>query len=394
MVVTRNTNGSITIAQERYLNENPKNPDPTTWWIPYSVASKQSPPIHQTAPIGWLAQNQSSKLLEQTPTVKWYSTDWVLLNQQQTGYYRVQYDALNYKLLTHELTAGDFGRFHPISRSQLINDLFDFTKTNRLPDSLFLDLIGYLPKESEYTPWISASNAIAYLRKQLEGTPEYPRFRNLIASLVLLPYGVIGSADSSTDAHFTKYTRNVITNLACEFGVEACLVDTYKTLKNRLATGKFDSQNNRGIIYANGIRKANAAEVNAVWEQFTKSNNSDERREILISLGNINNASVLAQQLNRTLAQNSELQSSDRYVLLNAIAQSSQQGLSLVLSLLSNHMDETIKLVAGYRTLLFNLADRVVTKQQQTQVSFSLFLTQTNTYFHRFTNLFQFFCKF
>lgn len=369
LLVTRNANGSLTISQERYFNENPKNPDPSTWWIPYNVASKHSPSIHQTAAIGWLAQNQRSKLIEQTPTVKWSSGDWVLLNQQQTGYYRVQYDAENYKLLTKSLTSGNLSEFHPISRSQLIDDLFEFTKTDRLPDSLFLDLIDYLQHETEYAPWTSARNAIAFLRKQLEGTPAYPRFKTLIASLVGSPYALVGLDDSLKESHFTKYTRNILTDLACEFGVETCLNNTYVALKKSLDTGKFDSQNNRGIIYSNGIRRANATEVNAVWAQFTKSNNSDERSEILNSLGNINDADVLSQQLNRTLDQNSALRSSDRYVLVKAIAQGSQQGLSLVLRLLNNHTDETIKLIAGYKMLLFNLADRIVTKEQQTQVS-------------------------
>lgn len=367
----RNANGTLTISQERYFNEIPKNPDPTTWWVPYNVASKQSPSLNQTAASGWLARFQRSKLIEQSATVKWTPTEWVLLNQQQTGFFRVQYDAENYRLLTNELISGDLKKIHPNSRSQILDDLFDFTKTHRLPDSLFFDLIRYLKNETEYAPWASANRAIAYISKQLDGTPQYQPFRALIASVVAPFYKTIGLADSVNEPHFTKYTRLIATNLACQFGVESCLNDTYVALKKSLTTGRFDSQNNRGIIYSNGIRKANASEVNAVWNRFTQLKNNEERAEILNSFGNINDGTVLSQYLNRSLVEYDDIRFTnvDRYSLVNSIGQSSQRGLALVLRLLATHTDESIKLFAGFKQLLLNLADRIVTKDLQTQVN-------------------------
>lgn len=369
--VKRNANGTVTISQERYFTENPKEPDLTTWWIPYNVASKQSPSINQTVPSGWLAHNQRTKVVEPTATIKWLPNEWVLFNQQSTGYYRVQYEAENYELLTNELKSGDLKKIHPISRAQLIFDLFDFIMARRLPDSLFLDLIGYLKGETEYAPWASAKNAINLLSKQLDGTPQYTNFRALIASVVAPIYKTIGLADSEQEAHFRKYTRVIVTDLACEFGVESCLNDTYVALMQCLTTGRFDSQNNRRIIYANGIRKANATELNAVWERFIQSKNSEERTEILWSLGHISNETVLSQFLDRSIVDYVEIRftNAERSALVNSIAQSSQRGLALVLRLLTTQTDESIKWFAGYQQLLLNLADRIVTTELQTQVS-------------------------
>lgn len=368
--VQRNANNTVTISQERYFTQNPKTPDNTTWWVPYTIASQQSPSTNNTVPTGWLARNQRSKLVEQTATVKWSANEWVLLNQQQAGYYRVQYDAENYKLLTKELVTGDLTKFHPNSRAQLIDDLSDFTKTNRLPDKLLLDLIKYLKNETQFAPWASASNAITFLTKKLEGTGHYNHFRMVVAASVEPFYKKVGLNDSDTEEHFRKYLRVIVTNLACDLGAKSCLNETYAALQKSLATGTFDSQNTRGLIYSNGIRKATAAEVEAVWTRFTKSQNSDERNEILNSFGHISNATVLSLYLNRSMIEYEYIPftSTDRYVLVNSIAQSSQQGLALVVRLLTTHTEESIKLFAGFKQLLLNLADRITTKDLQTQV--------------------------
>lgn len=369
--VKRNANGTVTISQERYLAESQSEPDLTTWWIPYNVASKQSPSFNITVPSGWLARDQRTKLVQQTAAVKWAANEWILVNQQHTGYYRVQYEADNYKLLIAELTSGDLKKVHPNSRAQLIHDLFDFAKTNRLPDSLFLELIGYLKVETEYAPWSSADSAIAYYRKQLDGTQHYQHFRALIASVVAPIYKTIGLANSDEEAQFTKYIRSIVVDLACEFGVELCLNETYAALTRSLANGHFDSQNNRGLIYSNGLRKANATEVKAVWDRFTESKNNDERTEILRGLGYIGNATLLSQYLDRSIVDYvyDTFTNSERSVLVNSIGRNSQQGLALVLRLLASHTDESIKFFAGYNQLLLNLADRVVTNESQTQVS-------------------------
>lgn len=368
--VTRNPNGTVTISQERYLTEIPKKIDPTTWWIPYNVASKKAPSLNKTAPTGWLARKQRSKVIAPSATVNWLPGDWVLFNQQQTGYYRVQYDTENWKLLAKELISGDVKKIHPISRSQLIDDLFEFTNTHRLPDSLFFDHIKYLKKETEYGPWTSANAAITFLNKKLIATPKFKQFKALIAPLVAPFYKTVGLTDSANEAHFRKYSRAIVTNLACEVGVESCLLQTFAALKKFLKTGKFDSQHNRGLIYSNGIRKANATDVNAVWTRFTQTTNNDERTEILISLGNIHDATVLSQYLNRSLVEyeNIRFTPADRFVLVNSIAQRSQRGLALVLRLLNSHTNESIKLIAEYKQLLINVADRIVTKPLQTQV--------------------------
>lgn len=387
LYVKRNGNGTVTISQERYFTEVPKNStDSTTWWIPYNVASKQLPSLNQTAPTGWLARNQRSKVVEQTTSVKWSPNDWVLLNQQQTGFYRVQYDAENYKLLTNELISGDLKKIHPISRSQIIDDLFDFTKTHRLPENLLLDLLKYLTKETEYAPWASANNAITFLSKVLDPLPVYSYFRTMIALVVEPIYKTIGLADVTNETHFTKYTRVIITNLACEFLVESCLRETHEALKKSLTAGQFDSQHNRGIIYSNGIRTANATEVNAVWNRFTQSTNNDERNEILDGLGHIRNVTMLSQYLNRTLVENNDIRFSnvERTILANSIANSGQRGLWLVLRLFNAHTDDSIKVFHGFNQFLLNLADRVVSKDLQTQVSGEFVISVSSIYIKLF----------
>lgn len=143
LTVRRNyENGSITISQERYL-DNKYSPliNTTTWWIPFNFATAKSPSFEDTSVEGWLPQHQRSKLIQPSGNNSWTSKDWVLFNKQQTSYYRVMYDIPNWKLLIAELNSGPNNKIHPISRAQLLDDQAAFVRSGRLPADMLVDMV-------------------------------------------------------------------------------------------------------------------------------------------------------------------------------------------------------------------------------------------------------------
>lgn len=224
LTVNRNyETGAITISQERYLNNRFSNmTNSTSWWIPYNFTTAKSLSFSDTKPLGWLAQDQPSKLIEASGDKSWATpSEWVLFNKQQTGYYRVMYDTRNWKLLIAELNAGNHSRIPPISRSQLLDDLRNFVASGRLPANLLIEMVKYLKYETEYAPWVAGSRALLYMKENLATAGEYEVFRRMAASIIKSATRRFFSSTMQDESLSSVGTSDILTNLSCEFGVGA-----------------------------------------------------------------------------------------------------------------------------------------------------------------------------
>lgn len=73
--------------------------------------------------------------------------DYLIVNIDQTGYYRVMYDESNWQLIINELNKGNFTFISPNTRAMLIDDAAVFVETEILQMRLFLEIIQYLEHE-------------------------------------------------------------------------------------------------------------------------------------------------------------------------------------------------------------------------------------------------------
>ncbi|KAG2460009.1 TRHDE protein, partial [Polypterus senegalus] len=100
---------------------------------------------------------------------------WLLGNINQTGYFRVNYDLRNWRLLIEQLMSN-----HEVisvgNRAGLIDDVFNLARAGYLPQNIPLELIRYLSQEKEFLPWHAASRVLYHLDKLLDRTEEYNLF--------------------------------------------------------------------------------------------------------------------------------------------------------------------------------------------------------------------------
>lgn len=189
--VNRNyDDNSIILSQERYFNQFPiPQSNMQSWWIPYNFDTANNVEINQTAPSGWFPKGATSEIIRPDANKKWSTDDWVLFNKQQIGFYRVLYDDQNYKMILNELISGKIDKIHPISRSQLINDIGEFVNNNLLPHTICLHLLKYLKRETSYAPWKAAIRPLTHLvsilvEKAGKNSEEFNKFQDLITELV------------------------------------------------------------------------------------------------------------------------------------------------------------------------------------------------------------------
>ena len=91
----------------------------------------------------------------------------LIVNVQQTGYYRVNYDETNWKLI-HSALVANVSSIHRVNRAQIIDDAMNLARAGSLSYDIASKLIDYLgTHEKEYIPWKSGLRSFQYKKKML-----------------------------------------------------------------------------------------------------------------------------------------------------------------------------------------------------------------------------------
>lgn len=178
--VTRDyAGGVIVLTQQRYYN-NHSLEDPMAdklWQIPFNFITSNNESIsnEDTKAEHWLTVKSMN--VTQTDQVKWTPENWILFNKQATGYYRVIYDQANYKLLSESLKKNEASQIDSKSRSQLIDDAFNFARYGRIPFNISLDLLEFLKNDTSYLPWFAGNKVLSFLDGRLAGNERHEWFK-------------------------------------------------------------------------------------------------------------------------------------------------------------------------------------------------------------------------
>jgi aminopeptidase N len=101
-----------------------------------------------------------------------------------TGFYRVNYDLRNWRLLTEYLMDRDhFTQIGIINRAQLLDDALNLARAGLLDYATALDVTRYLANELEYIPWKAALNALGYIDSMFVKTGNYDKFKVCICNV-------------------------------------------------------------------------------------------------------------------------------------------------------------------------------------------------------------------
>lgn len=175
VLFVQTSNEKLEITQERFFLKPQATKPTTTWWIPINFASKTKSDFTKISPDDWIL-NTKAHNLQLNPTINTTNGDWIILNKQETGFYRVNYDENNWMNIIEALRSDELESIHRINRAQLIDDSFNLARAGELNYDTPLNLIQYLSKEKDFIPWDSANAALNYLNIMLTGNPIYGKF--------------------------------------------------------------------------------------------------------------------------------------------------------------------------------------------------------------------------
>ncbi|XP_050068504.1 aminopeptidase N-like [Anopheles maculipalpis] len=318
------------LSQERFLS-NKKLPNTHVYLIPYDFTTANQPDFEPT-PEGyaWLS-SKAQKIEINVP-----KDQWIIFNRQQTGYYRVNYDAHNWELLIEALHANP-EQIHHRNRAQLVNDAYNLARAEQIDIAVPLRLMQYLRKETEYAPWTAAGSALTFFNNKLRGTEHYDHFLVYVNRLLLDIYPTL-TVDSVSDDEtlLHKYLKQFITTWACRIGHSDCLTK----MKQALTAAHQANTVHPDIataVYCNGLATGSDEEFVWVYEQFKNSRNQAHRTVLIDALACARNSDQLSALLQVALGSGSEFEAmlaSERTRIVSAIYGASREGVDAVIDFL------------------------------------------------------------
>ncbi|KAJ1527505.1 hypothetical protein ONE63_007477 [Megalurothrips usitatus] len=171
------TKGAVAFSQQQLYYEKPSDTDFTgnSWYIP--IPEPINPKTNKTdnkwgwslKPVAetkrWLAPGVTNMQMD----VDAAASEWLLINPNQIGYYLVNYDVTNWKLLLDALKSTP-AAFDASTRTQLIHDALALARAGLLDYNVALPFLEVLRTEREAAPWRAGIEALTFLAGSLTTT--------------------------------------------------------------------------------------------------------------------------------------------------------------------------------------------------------------------------------
>ncbi|XP_029155143.1 aminopeptidase N-like isoform X2 [Nylanderia fulva] len=176
-----------------------------------------------------------SKDIELTFTHK--ERGWFIVNVQQIGYYRVNYDDENWRRISDYLYNDDFTTIHVLNRAQIIDDAFHLMIAGQLEASIFWDIISYLHEEEDYIAWYPMFKALEYIFSAFPVENKTEKFADRIDGIRTILHELLAKIkyEEIDDADELRIClRQEAAKWACFFGDITCMEEANNKLKQHL----------------------------------------------------------------------------------------------------------------------------------------------------------------
>ncbi|XP_053660803.1 aminopeptidase N-like [Anopheles marshallii] len=320
---------SIEFRQERFAFGNGSNgfdsahqSERYLWWIPITYTTLGDSNFRQTKPAIWMKAEEA--LVINNHDIP--SHDWMIVNVQQTGYYRVNYDERNWQLIVKHLQ--DRSKFKTIAasnRAQLIDDALNLARAGYLDYVVALNVTRYLVHETDYVPWKAAIAALNYIDSMLIRTRHYGLFKKYSMDLLENIFREVGFDDHRDSPLLTVYKRISVLKAVCHLGHNDCVNHCFRKYYEWMQQPNPDinnpiSPNLKSTVYCTAIKYGDEKEWDFAWDRFQKATVASEKEILLSAMGCSRVPWILTRYLENAMSDEYGIRKQDAFRVFISVA--------------------------------------------------------------------------
>jgi len=320
--------GGAMADQDRFLLT-PANPQHLlqdnasyTWWVPISWTTPELG-FDTTYPSAWLDPARAG-----TDTALSLSgleaTQPLIVNVQQTGFYRVNYDLENWNLLADQLI-DNHTSINRVNRAQIIDDALNLARAGLLDYPIALRQTEYLSLEVDYIPWKAAFNGFKYLENMLKRSPGWGDLRSYLATALQPLLNKLGFEERPGEDFLSEKLRISLLAALCGQGNQQCTEFSIYLLDEWMSYPDPDSSSPiptslQSTLLCTGIAAGNLTHWDFLWQRYLNSNNANEKAKIMGALACTKEIWLLQRYLDMALDENSGVRKQDGYRVVTGVS--------------------------------------------------------------------------
>ncbi|XP_024869467.1 glutamyl aminopeptidase-like [Temnothorax curvispinosus] len=206
------------------------------WWIPVTITTQTECNFTQSFHHygTWLKTTRWNVPYCEI-RLPYEESGWIIVNLQQTGYYRVNYDRKNWMSIASYLLVENYTNIHVLNRAQIIDDAFHLMLDHKLDSSIFWNLTAYLHRETDYVAWYPMFKALEHMsRIFLLQVNKVTEIKVKLQSLLTALLENIGYNERANENDLTKFLRQEAVKWACTLDATECIYEAKEKLAQHL----------------------------------------------------------------------------------------------------------------------------------------------------------------
>ena len=281
----------VSVQQRRFVYDNiidESAEDETLWYVPLRAKSATSGEVFST-----LVKGRSDSI-----EVGGNSDDWVKVNPDQTGFFRVKYSRDELTLLRPAIESLDLS---PIDRLGIQNDAYALSKAGIQSVTDFLEIAQAYVNENDAYVWADLSANLGSLNNLLADEPFFDKYERFARGLFQAAGERVGWDPKPGEGHLDALLRSTILAGIGGYGDP----DTLSEAGRRFAMYAQDpskvNPDIRKVVLSLTAKNGDRATYDTMWELEKKAAMEEEKVRLLGALSGFDDAELLQQTLDRTL---------------------------------------------------------------------------------------------
>ncbi|CAG0897985.1 unnamed protein product [Darwinula stevensoni] len=306
--------GGIRVQQERFLSDPEADPDPTLWIVPVTFYTPEG-----GQRLYWLAEGDGTLTTQPMPGLE----EFLFVNVEASGFYRVNYDLRNWELLATELER-DPNQFPIQNRAEFLDDAFTFVASGHLPSyEVPLSLTRFLRSEPKFLPWVTAATHLEYLHRMFVSTERRALFQAYALSLLEprfaeTPFEMLEQFPEVYGDILDWYYNYIIQSFTCAMESSACVQQASELFQ--LWKSAYDPQdpdrtilspNAKSLVYLYGIYGGDDSDWEFGYQHYQLTGSESDKNSMLLALASYTGSASLTRLLDDILSPTSPIRDQD-----------------------------------------------------------------------------------
>ncbi|CAL1295996.1 unnamed protein product [Larinioides sclopetarius] len=298
--------GTATVEQVRFLLEKGGAMDTSAWEIAFTYTDGLNPDWTPKTKM-WLHKTNGS--ISGLPG----RNHWVVANIQEVGYYRVNYDEHNWKLLIQQFQ-NDHEKINAVNRAQIIDDSLDLARAGQLNYHIALNTTLYLKKEDDYVPWKAALHGFSFIDSMICRSAIYGKWKTYLIEQLKRNYEQLGWEESSDENILTQYKRVSTLAWLCGYGYKDCVQkaqEKFDQWRQQPENVNIVPPNLRSVVYCTAVRNGGQEVWDFLWGRYKTAQVASEKDKFMYALACAREPWLLTRYLNWSLTSDSGIRRQD-----------------------------------------------------------------------------------